>query len=234
MKIILRIPNANVNKIFIFPDSPSWAKRRYKRSGIAPILRSSLLGSLDLVKILRDSGTILQNTSNKRGEDNIFYQLLTTCQVNSDNVVYIAEELLLAGFNITIEDVIAIFNPYHPVEFVSERFQSPHERNFRDFLKFRVAFLLTSRLVQEEHSQMLTGQVGVLPGKPQPMLVILADKLQNEHASTIFERLFRVCGEEHHGACIRNRKFLDWALTAAARNGKLQWPSYSIGFNVSR
>lgn len=214
LKMIVQIPCVDVNKTLCNSGGP-------ESRDVEPIRRAADLGSLDLVKILRKAGAVIDNSKYRVMDEFPYYSLLSwyereeNCEDRSA-AVHIAKELNLAGLETTIDDVWeAACHNYN----VYRDLKSPQEKVA--WISFRSDFLsaMISQLAQHPHSEFL------LKGSADcnSLIYLIAQQVQDVNASAIIGEVLRICTEEHDGICLKTYQGrLGWALETAARCGKLQ------------
>lgn len=214
LQIILRIPSVDVNKILCFPSGN-------ESRGLEPILRAAKLECLDMVRALRKAGAVVDKS--KRTSENLrpysdmfFDHYYRPNTKNSSAVVDIAKELLLAGLEITYEDLHEATYPYFYID--GRRLQS----SFRgDFI-----FPLALGLAKHSHANFfLPGSQCYRTGdaeKPSCLIYGMMERLKDDQAATITHNLIGICTQDHGGACLNQTDVMGWALTAAAKHGKLE------------
>lgn len=229
LETILQIPSIDVNKILCYGEELS---RDYCDLGpilIQPILHAANIGSLDLVTALRKAGATAQANESILYPEPYYnfeqhqYSLSPDIQ-NYQLSIGIARELLSAGFDVTLQDLIPII---HHGEVCKQESKpgsrtrpTPQEFEARRSFDRELIFLLANRFIQHSHSLLFLANYvdGFLHDALFPLVV---EKLQDSQAAAFTRDVIRICKRDHDGVCLNHTDVLDLALVKAATGDKL-------------
>lgn len=211
LKTILRIPTIDVNKTLCVPRSgASYA--------IQAILYAADLCNLDLVRVLRKAGAIVDKSKPWRRDDATpFAELLSQYERSPDTkdgraLIHIAEELVLAGVEATFEDFESAIHKFHRCD------NNGSSGSFRDDF----IFFLASQCVQNSHSRLIR-PAQTNRGRHDSLLNHVAEHVGDDHATKLTSDMIRICKQEHGGLCLKSYdEEVSQVLRTAARQGKLQ------------
>lgn len=213
LQVMLRIPSVDVNNILCFPY-PTQSR------GIKPIFRAAKVESLDMVRALRKAGAIAENSSRKHEDGCLFRKRIIQDQTGTgystedSALVDIAQELLLAGFEPTYEDIDRVMKNLLRSPFLGD-----------------LVFILASKYAQHSHHRFFLSGVVETPfgysftnDDPRFLLYRIVADMKDIQATVLIRDLIEICKREHDGACLSctDEPSLGWVLTLAAETGKLE------------
>lgn len=209
LKTILQIPTIDANKTLCFSRQDSCA--------IEAILYAAYLGNLDAVRVLRKAGAVVDKSRPRsRGNASLFAELLFRYEPAPDieddcALILIAKELLLAGLEVTFEDLESSSSSH-------SNWGSHGKNDLPESCRDEFLFFLASQCVQNSHSRLITVSTGY-----HGPLYYFADVVADGHATRIMSEVIRICKQEHGGLCLwSNAEEISMILRTAARQGKLQ------------
>lgn len=208
LQIVLSIPSVDPNKILCFPCTN-------QSHVMAPIFRAAELASLDMVKVLRKAGAIVEAFQSSRARESGFSYAKMMIEsyyrddpdIKDSSVTDIAHELLLAGFELTFKDLHEVIFTKPDMRLV-RRDRQPCTSFCNDYIS-----LLASGFAQHSHDEFFLAGNG-----PGPSLYSDLDRVPRCLIYGIAERL-----EDNQAAMDHTPRF-DPYLQPGASWGLLQLP----------